>query len=78
MTLNYLGVTVEHVTVASESYILTEPVGPFGSGQTVTVVARYGEWHLYDVKLQAAAHADDRFVELTAEELDRIAEPVPS
>lgn len=57
-------------------YRLTEPIGVLKPGQMLVVTGRYGDWHLYDVKLEPIQLSDGRCIELTESELAEVTEVV--
>lgn len=56
-------------------YELVEPVGRFEVGAVMEVRARFGDWHIYDVRLEPVDERRIGSVELTAERLDDVARP---
>jgi hypothetical protein len=60
------------------SYELTEPVAGFSEGDILDVTARFGDWHLYDVKLESRSSVESGSVEMTARKLEFVGEPVES
>jgi NTP pyrophosphatase (non-canonical NTP hydrolase) len=56
------------------AYELVEPVEGFSEGEILDVTARFGDWHLYDVKLRPRSESGS--VEMTVEELGEVAEAV--
>jgi len=66
------------VPMEGTRYELVEPVGRFDVGELMEVRARFGEWHIYDVRLEPADERRIGSVELTAERLDAVARPAGS
>jgi len=59
-----------------ETYKLVEPVAGFSEDDILDVTARFGNWHLSDVKLEAHSETKIGSVELTSDELEAVATPV--
>jgi len=55
------------------AYELIEPTDGFDEGTVFDLTAQFGEWHLYDVKLEPRASERDRSLELTWEQLRDVA-----
>lgn len=63
--------------MARKKHELVEPVAGFSEGEILDVTARFGDWHLYDVKLESES-AESGSIELTTDELREVTEPVDS
>jgi len=61
-----------------KQYKLVDAVGKFDEDDILDVTARYGDWHLYDVRLTSKTGTTVGSVELTDEKLEAVAEPVPA
>ncbi len=61
-----------------KTYKLVEPVAGFSEDDILDVTARFGDWHLSDVKLEAVDGKKLGSVELTIAELEAVAQPVES
>ncbi|WP_136715798.1 hypothetical protein [Halorientalis salina] len=48
--------------MSASRYELTEPVAGFEEGDVLDVTARFGDWHLYDLKLESRASSRSRTV----------------
>jgi hypothetical protein len=63
-----------------QSFKLNESVGGFREGEILDVTARFGDWHEYDLKFTPVSGSTSisagGIVELTAEELGEVAEPI--
>ena len=59
-----------------QAYKLKESVAGFDEGDVLDVTARFGDWHLYDVKLESVSD-DDGSVELTYGELETVTRARP-
>jgi len=57
-------------------YKLTEPFNGFREDELFDVTARFGDWHLYDVRLEAASTYETETIEMTERTLEAIADPV--
>jgi hypothetical protein len=57
-----------------ERYKLVRSVGAFDEGELLDVAARFGDWHVYDVRLEPANPARKGSVELTHARLQNVAE----
>lgn len=57
------------------TYRLIEPIDAFEEGEVLELTERFGDWHLYDVKLEPAAPAATRSVEMTWDELRSVTRP---
>jgi hypothetical protein len=62
--------------MTKRTYKLVEPVAGFDEGDVLDVTARFGDWHLYDVKLEPRPKGGTGSVELTRETLGQFAERV--
>lgn len=57
-------------------YKFVEPVGGFDEDDIASVTARFGDWHLYDLRLTSASNHLPTSVELTEATLELVTEPV--
>lgn len=59
------------------SYKLVEPVAGFQRDEVLDVTAQFGDWHVYDVRLEPAAPTKAGSVELTWDDLRAVSELEP-
>ena len=57
-------------------YKFVKPVGEFNADDLAAVTARYGEWHMYDLRLTAANDHLTTSVELTEATFETATKPV--
>lgn len=57
-------------------YELDESIGDFEAGRRVEVIAQYGNWHAYDVKLRPKGRSNSGSIELTWDRLRERTSPV--
>jgi hypothetical protein len=60
----------------ADQYQLVTAVGNFTAGAVLDVTARFGDWHVYDVRLEPVHQTATGSLELTAERLETVARPV--
>lgn len=60
----------------SESYELQTSIGGFSEGAVLDITGRFGSWHPADVKLEGQRSTTGQSLELTAEQLTKVARPV--
>lgn len=63
--------------MSKPSYRLEEPVAGFDEGDILDVTARFGDWHLYDVKLEPRSDEGSGSVELTFSDLESVTRARP-
>jgi len=62
--------------MSETTYELERSVGKFDEGDVLEVTARWGDWHLYDVRLEPTTPYELGSVRLTERELKEVATPV--
>jgi len=63
--------------MTDHQYELVESIGGFDEGERFEVTARYGGWHVYDVRLEPRARHRRRSIQPTNDRLRTVAEPLP-
>jgi len=55
------------------AYELVEPIEEFNEGDVLAITQRFGDWHPYDVKLEPESTVRRGSIELTWDDLKRVA-----
>jgi len=63
------------IAMARNEYELERPLDDLDEGDVLELTARYGDWHIYDVRLEPVAKSETGSIELDVEELNAITTP---